>query len=1183
MKLKTFLAFVLILATVLPCINTFAEVEWAFEVYEAEEILKKNFSVYQDKEASGGVAVRSTLRSSANAGGEPGDLSFSVEAAEDCSYSVYVRVKFSDISQSFFCGMGNEPATVYYCNGISKYPEISVGKWLWIRFIFPRRKGNYDIKIRSRVPDVSVDKVVFTNHPEYFPYGKGEEIPVSDIFTEREGKELLHDYNSPPPYVPSGHPRVFVNGNDIERIKKNLSHPENAPVYSSLVKSSEGSPERFILEPVPEGIASNYITGVENFIASNAFLYLINDDEKAGRKAIDASINYVNTIDTINKTNTTQISRTENSVFIWIAAAYDWCYDLITEEEKRTIIEQGLLQLTDGEIGWPPQNGERAWNQGHWSEGELMNVMLAFTIAIYDEYPQAFNIVGGYIFNDFVPFRNYLYDNSLRNVIGTGYGREIYEVRMAMLLDKMGAKNAISPNFKYWAYSKLYERLPVGGYIQDGDHSGIPGSVSKNEEVLFNFAALYNDPFLKNAFVKSLSAGAYHAGNSALYLIWNNPGLGKADLKELPLSLYSGPLQGGVVARTGWDNDVKSDDMVVFMKTPENFFEGHAHRDAGQFQIYYKGMLAIDSGAYYAYNSANDRYYYKQTLAHNCILIDNPANSAWKRYPTISIYGGQNPNSATEFMTLKQTLNESKAGKVLGVDFGGDVFAPDYSYLKGDMTLAYNGNADNYTRSFVFFNFFDKVYPGALVVMDKVKANPDYKRTWLLHSQQEPEIKDNTQIIRRNDGDYDGRLINETILPSEFKLNLIGGDGFEYFVDGKNYPDKTNDESGKWRIEISPENPSETEYFLNVLQVSDDDDKIPPLETDYYETKTHLGIGIKDRVAFLSKSEKRTSADISIKINPTDKPLKVMVDGLREGTWKITDSKGNSMKKEADKRGGVIYFETSSGGEFRLTFYSESYTEKPLPLIDTEEKEVYPDYFSFKVNDHIKNNFDNPIILSEEGKPLVPVEEYIAKLGLSGALSREESAYKLLFLGKSQTFEYSSLEKIDGVYYIDPKLLEDVLQIQVSYNDMTKTLHNQTLDIVPENKIVNSTDRDRIKVTQVVGENVDLKLLVDDSKFTYYADSKYGCFIQFDFEKEENLKAVGIQWHNGSLRNYKFRVLVSVDGIKFEEIFNGFSSGTTDEEEKIYFDGVKAKHVKIIGYGSNVNSWNSIYEVKFYK
>jgi len=153
----------------------------------------------------------------------------------------------------------------------------------------------------------------------------------------------------------------------------------------------------------------------------------------------------------------------------------------------------------------------------------------------------------------------------------------------------------------------------------------------------------------------------------------------------------------------------------------------------------------------------------------------------------------------------------------------------------------------------------------------------------------------------------------------------------------------------------------------------------------------------------------------------------------------------------------------------------------------------------------------------------------------------------------------------------------------VSYNDMTKTLHNQTLDIVPENKIVNSTDRDRIKVTQVVGENVDLKLLVDDSKFTYYADSKYGCFIQFDFEKEENLKAVGIQWHNGSLRNYKFRVLVSVDGIKFEEIFNGFSSGTTDEEEKIYFDGVKAKHVKIIGYGSNVNSWNSIYEVKFYK
>lgn len=1183
MKLKIFLAVLLFFSTVFPCINGFAEVKWTFEMHEAEEILNKNFSPQQDESASGGICVRSTVRNSANLGAEPGDLSFNVELMEECSYNVYVRVKFSDISQSFFCGLGDTPAKVYYCNGYSGNPEVSVGKWLWIRMIFPVRKGNYDVKIRSRVPGVDIDKVVISNHPEYFPYEKGDVIPAEDIFEAEGKKAIIHNYNAPPAYVPSGHPRVFVNSGDIERIRKNLTHPEHAPVYESLKRSAKGDPSKYLLEPVAEGVASNYISGVESFICSNAFLYLINNDKEAGRKAIDASLNYIKTIDTINKTNTTQISRTENSVLIWIAAAYDWCYDLWTEEERRTLIEQGILQLTGGEIGWPPQHGEGAWNQGHWSEGELMNVMLAFGIAVYDEYPQIYNIVGGYIFNDFVPFRNYLYDNSSRNVIGTGYGREIYEIRMAMLLEKMGAQNAISPNFKYWAYSKIYERLPVGGAIQDGDHSGIANSVSKNEEVMFNFASLYKDPFIKTAYIKSLSAGNYNAGSDALFLIWNDPDLKQADISELPLSFYSGPLQGGVVARTGWDYDVNSDDMVVFMKTPENFFEGHAHRDAGQFQIYYKGMLAIDSGAYYAYNSVNDRMYYKQTLAHNCILIDNPANSAWKRYPTISIYGGQNPNTATEFLSLKQSLKDSKAGKVLGVDFGGDVFAPDYSYLKGDMTLAYNGNADNYTRSFVFFNFFDKVYPGALIVFDKVKANPDYKRTWLLHSQLEPEISGNKQVIRRNDGEYDGRLINETILPKEYKLELIGGEGKEYFVDGKNYPDKTNEESGKWRIEISPETPVETEYFLNVLQVSDDDDSIPAIETDYYETKTHLGVGIMDRVAFLSKSEKRTAADIKLKVNPTDKPLRIMVDGLREGTWEITDSKGNSVKKEADKRGGVVYFETSTGGEFELSYYSDKYTDKPLPLIDTEEKQVEPDYFSFKVNDRIRNNFDNPVVIREDGKVLVPFEEYVKKIGLSAAMTKEENAYRLLFLGKTETYEFSSLELINGVYYVDPKLLEDVLQIKVSYTDWTKTLHNFTLDIVSGNAIANSDARDRIKVAQIVGENVDVKLLADNSKYTYYADSKNGCFMQFDFEKEENLKAIGMELHYGNLRQYKFKILASTDGIEFKEIFDGTSSGTTDEEEKFYFDGIKAKHIKILGYGSNVNSWNSIYEVRFYK
>ena len=64
------------------------------------------------------------------------------------------------------------------------------------------------------------------------------------------------------------------------------------------------------------------------------------------------------------------------------------------------------------------------------------------------------------------------------------------------------------------------------------------------------------------------------------------------------------------------------------------------------------------------------------------------------------------------------------------------------------------------------FNFKDEKYPAALIVFDNVCSSlPTFKKTWLLHSEEEPVIDGNTVTIIRDTLDYDGKLINTTLMP----------------------------------------------------------------------------------------------------------------------------------------------------------------------------------------------------------------------------------------------------------------------------------------------------------------------------------------------------------------------------------------------------------------------------------
>src|SRR5574340_12414 len=120
-------------------------------------------------------------------------------------------------------------------------------------------------------------------------------------------------------------------------------------------------------------------------------------------------------------------------------------------------------------------------------------------------------------------------------------------------------------------------------------------------------ASYYGDPYVLADYLKEPGIDPM---SKIFEFLWADPDLKPRPVSELPLSRYFGGPYGWMVARTGWDEN----SVVAEMKTNIYNFVNHQHADAGAFQVYYKGPLAIDSGVYATYGSPHHANYHKRTI-----------------------------------------------------------------------------------------------------------------------------------------------------------------------------------------------------------------------------------------------------------------------------------------------------------------------------------------------------------------------------------------------------------------------------------------------------------------------------------------------------------------------------------------------------------------------------------------
>lgn len=727
------------------------------------------------------------------------------------------------------------------------------------------------------------------------------------------------------PIPPTVHPRLYLRSSDIPELRERLKNPEIKKTIAKIQKLGvDRTPEEEAKAPDKSGFRYYAeMRGVTSRVQLEALDYLLNKKKSVARKAIVAML------DTLRNTNYGKkgdLSRASGQMLMCGAMVYDWCYDQMKDSEKKAYINEFVRISKTMECGYPPKNTEPI--AGHSSEWMVMRDMLSAAIAIYDEFPEMYNHVMTMLCRDYIPVRNYVYAGHNYHQ-GTSYANVRFsnDLFSLWILDRMGAGAVYDPAQQFVMYDFLYRRRPDGMVLPAGDvNPGIGGSYGLPAMLAYSY---YKDPYLAYEYKRNTKID-----NHCLIfdVLWRDYTIEPKSPETLPLTKYSGTPYGWMIARTGWDKN----SVIAEMKINEHFVGNHQHMDGGAFQIYYKGPLAIDAGAYHGtsggYNSAHNKNFFKRTVAHNSLLVFDPNEkfASWNYGGTDKTEfadndGGQRmPGDRWETCRSFADLlsDEYTTGQVLAHGTGGDYMAPEYSYLSGDITKAYSDKVKEVKRSFVFLNLKSEKVPAAMVVFDKVVSkNAEFKKHWLLHSIEEPKVSENGIVIKRTKDGDSGMLSNTVLLPAKENLDMqvIGGKGKEFWVNGTNYanapqagrPDPRN-ERGEWRVEVSPSAPANEDYFLNVIQVADNNCN-ELHKASLLKGENLVGAVIADRIVTFSKDGETINgkAEMDVQGNGT---FKFVMTNMKPGTWQVKkDGKIFIAYKWVGAEDGVLSFEGGSG------------------------------------------------------------------------------------------------------------------------------------------------------------------------------------------------------------------------------------------------------------------------------
>ncbi|MBR5242022.1 MAG: hypothetical protein IKV20_02675 [Clostridia bacterium] len=786
---------------------------------------------------------------------------------------------------------------------------------------------------------------------EYFDLtGKGYTTNLYSLTSKR--------YAAPKAYPTSGeHPRLYITSSMIPGILEALENPENKyaaeDFWAKANKNENGDlgPKKLTAQTY-----HNYSDSVLDIIQAKALAYVLTGEEYYGLSAVYAMQNYIKTLD--YDARYSDQCRDFGRIMYIAACVYDWCYDILSENDMFCIIAgiqqkilTGSVPNTSGlisgsssavkmEVGFPPTGQDAA--AGHGAENQILRDYLAFAIAIFDEAPGWYELIGGRFYAEYVGIRNQYYTAGLYPQGTGGYnsGRFFADLHSAAIMIAATGENPYNEeDMREVLYGLVVTMTNAGDktIFFVGDSRPTTNTTIYVGECPIISSYVFSDPLARgiakflNPRFENMSTGPYGV-TAAEFLIFSSNGVvtDEEPFENFPLIYYNGGWYGQMIARNTWGSNA----AVALMKIQEKTTGNHDHAAAGTFQIYYKGMLTGDTGDYtgVAYHSDHCKYYHRATISHNGLLIYNSAkasyNSGW--------YSGGQMDNIGEPSYNNWSNSKYDTGKVTGysslVDENGNAV---YSYISGDITAAYYADTVDYVgRTMLTVFTDDDTVPMFFFVFDRIDADSaSFKKTFLL------------QVPGEDAPIIDSANKTVTVLNTKAKLvlkNILGGDTItgvggtlpdgtrqNYLINGKQLhyygSGKTPQDGTTWgRVEISPNTGNKSDILLNVMYVADKNASVTYSAQGFSayaatgSTKVLEGAIIGNTAAIFNTGKDLYSEAFKFTA-PGSGDVTYYVGGLASGTWIIKVDGQSYGTAISTSEGTMITFTAPAGKEVTVS------------------------------------------------------------------------------------------------------------------------------------------------------------------------------------------------------------------------------------------------------------------------
>ena len=721
-----------------------------------------------------------------------------------------------------------------------------------------------------------------------------------------------------PPFTPTRgmHPRILVNEAGLPSLKKVLLGDESAyggllPTFWSYANEEDFSgkfEETGDIIPGPDGNIKNRYSEIKLAkIEAKALAYLVTGDELYGYEAIVAIKHATLTLRYWRLTNQDTYHGPAH-VLDTLTHVYDWCYPLLTEQDKRQLIGGARTKLFSLiEFKYPPTNMGAV--SGHGTGLQMFRTCICMAASFFDERPDMWQCIAGRFYAEYVPVVKYMYSSGFISQGPSNYGAgKFYGILYsALLLRSLGDDTSYGEGIAKAPYTILANFMPDGRVMQTGDanngHGHLENGAGAGERLFPDWtllgAAITKDPtFLKYAriFFDDFNKYSYNNGRmtpaiTAICLAACLDIPEGTPIKELDPITYNGHPGGQTIIRTRWDDENAA---MVLMKVGDRTMANHEHQDSGNFQIYYKGLLACDSGWYTGVNYGWEHWthYQHATVAHNCPLVHDP--DAAKTSPIGKYYSGGQLALREAPVIEDWHGGDFDIAKIIGHEEGRseDGRAGKYAYIAGDLSNAYDKNEVAYVgRSMLTVMRDGEAIPAVTLVYDDVTSiNPKAIKKFLVHTPKEAFVDEKTNIVTtENRG---GKL---TVVPliGLNKVEAFGGIGKEFWVGedkdhGVNVDEKVPERYlGKiWgRAEFSTTG-NTTDKILAALYVSDAGSDAK-LDIKTVESDKAIGAAFDGVVCVFAKSRGRELSSLGFTAEGAGEAT-YYIGGIAPGEWHLS-------------------------------------------------------------------------------------------------------------------------------------------------------------------------------------------------------------------------------------------------------------------------------------------------------